>query len=162
MCSSLVQRISKLKMCECVLLSLLSALMASSTIQSGVKPCVLDSRPSREAIFSLTELSVSWESKTPSAVASCVHFFTHQLRLHHINTTLRHCKSCLQLLIIFISLIQNSTPIKRHHRPCRSRAELFHYEFPEIKVLHKVRDYSHMFLVMTHSSSPCSSAPTGS
>lgn len=77
MCSSLVQRISKLKMCECVLLSLLSALMASSTIQSGVKPCVLDSRPSREAIFSLTELSVSWESKTLSAVESCVHFFTH-------------------------------------------------------------------------------------
>lgn len=41
------------------LLSLLSELMASSTTQSGLKPWVLDSRPRREAIFSLTELSVS-------------------------------------------------------------------------------------------------------
>lgn len=53
-------------------------------MQSGLKPCVLDSRPSREAIFSLTELSVSWE-KTTSA--------TSQLRLNTMNRTLRHCKA---------------------------------------------------------------------
>lgn len=57
------------KVCKGVLLSLLSVLMASSTMQSGLKPCVLDSRPRREAIFSLTELSVSWE-RTPSSAAA--------------------------------------------------------------------------------------------
>lgn len=40
-------------------LSLLSVLMASSTMQSGEKPCVLDSNPRREAILRRTEVSVS-------------------------------------------------------------------------------------------------------
>lgn len=47
----------------CVLLSLLSVLMASSTMQSGLNPCVFDRWPSRDAIFSLTELSFSCERK---------------------------------------------------------------------------------------------------
>ena len=37
--------------------------MASSTIQSGLNPLVLERRPSRETILSLTELSVSWEDR---------------------------------------------------------------------------------------------------
>lgn len=49
----------KIKVMQCVSLSLLRVLMASSKMQSGLKPRVLDSRPSREAIFSLTELSFS-------------------------------------------------------------------------------------------------------
>jgi len=48
---------------ERVLLSVERALIASSTIQSGLKPEVLERRPSRETIFSLTELSVSWEDR---------------------------------------------------------------------------------------------------
>jgi len=35
--------------------------MASSTIQSGENPAVFDSKPSKEAIFSLTEASFSWK-----------------------------------------------------------------------------------------------------
>lgn len=61
-------------MCRCVLLSLPSVLMASSTMQSGLKPWVLDSSPSRDAIFSLTELSVSCRAThlitTPAFICS--------------------------------------------------------------------------------------------
>lgn len=120
---------------KCVLLSLLSVLMASSTMQSGLKPCVLDSRPSREAIFSLTELSVSWER---TAVASDV-FFSVQL----IST--QPDEHYFKTLYILLPAIQHGF----------------------ISVLQRlsrflVTDYSKSFLVMTHDSLPCSSAPTGS
>lgn len=115
-----------------VLLSLLSVLMASSTMQSGLKPCVLDSRPSRDAIFSLTELSVSCESTSASTWVTSV-----QLSLDLTKRTLSQtCKLCL----------------KPHPVYERSKEPLNKQWI--IRTCWRLRP--------TQSSLPCSSAPTGS
>lgn len=61
-------------------------------MQSGLKPCVLDSRPSREAIFSLTELSVSWKKIWSSSEVFCFVSF-------NWTTTLRHS------VVVFVVLL---------------------------------------------------------